>query len=82
MDRKGRTVLRILTLVALLLTGCTFQQLTRAFDRTYEDFAQTAASCADRARNYAGRQTPQEVTSYCIASSGSFSKLKELPQLP
>jgi hypothetical protein len=75
-------VIRILTLAILLLTGCTFGQINRGFERTYEDFAKTAASCADRAQYYAGRQTPQEVTSRCIASSGLSSNLKELPALP
>lgn len=73
----------ILTIVGLLLTGCTFQETNSVFDRWYHNYAKTAAVCEGRAQYYAGRQTPQEVVSRCIASSGPVSfPQKELPALP
>ena len=74
-------MLGILMLVGVVLTGCTSQATSR-FDRWYEDYAQTAAACADRAQTYAGRQTPQEVTNRCLASKGLSSHPQELPPLP
>jgi len=69
-------------LVGVLLTGCTVQA-TSAFDRWYQDYTKTAADCEGRAQYYAGRQTPQEVASRCLASSGPFSfPQQEWPALP
>jgi hypothetical protein len=83
MGGRGGQVRGILPIVGLVLTGCTFQETTSLFERWYHHYAETADVCEGRAQYYAGRQTPQEVTSRCRASSGPVSlPQKALPALP
>jgi len=83
MDRRDGKVRGILTLVSLLLMGCTLHEPNSVFERWHQNYAQTATVCEGRAQYWAGRQTPQEVASRCIAASGLVSfHPKELPGLP
>ena len=73
----------LLTLISVLLMGCTLQGTNNIVERSYQNYAETVAVCQGRAQYWVGRHTPQEVVSRCIASSGLVSfHPKELPTLP